>query len=91
MMIETKCEIKDGSNIIPKGTNGIVKACQWGEKKDGYIISFPQSSELYVSKEDVVILTADKPLEKETVKTHTSYEKDKKEIKVDKQTRKKEL
>lgn len=83
MIVETKRDIKDEAVVIPKGTKGLVKGIQWGEKKDGFVVDFSQPSLTFVSKEDVVISVVEKVVEKKTVKTHSNYEKDKKEIKDD--------
>lgn len=92
MTITTKSEIKDGSIVIPKGSNGQVRAVQWGDKKEGYVVDFPHSSMVYVAKEDATIITIEKVVEeKTTIKTHSVYEETEKKIKRNKQTRKKEL
>lgn len=92
MTIETKREVKDESGVIPKGTRGQVAAVQWGDKKDGYVVDFPQSSKVYVAREDANILTVEKVVEKKTTpKTHSTYEEDKKKSKNDKPAREEEL
>jgi hypothetical protein len=92
MTIETKCEVKDESGVIPKGTRGQVAAVQWGDKKDGYVVDFPQSSGVYVAREDVIIITVEKVVEKKTTpKTHSTYEENQEEGKDDESKRKKEL
>lgn len=92
MTVETKYEVKDESGVIPKGTRGQIAAVQWGDKKDGYVVDFPQSSKVYVAKEDVIIITVEKVVEKKTTPmTHSTYEEDQEEVKNDKPKRKKEL
>lgn len=56
MMVTNKIEVTEGKVVVPKGTKGLVKACQWGEKKDGYVVDFPQLSGIYMPKEDVVVV-----------------------------------
>jgi hypothetical protein len=76
MIIETNREIKEGTVIIPKGTRGIVKGIQWGDKKDSYVVDFSQLSLVYVFRQDIIILAEEKVVEKKSKKTHSSYEKD---------------
>lgn len=92
MTIEVRREIKDEQTVIPKGTRGQVAAVQWGDKKDGYVVDFPQSSGVYVAREDVNVLTVEKVVEKpKTTKTHSDYEENKKKVKGNEQTREEEL
>lgn len=54
MTILTKVDIVCDSVIIPKGTKGTVVAFEWGDKKQGFVVDFPQLSKVFVSKEQTV-------------------------------------
>jgi hypothetical protein len=56
MMVTLKRDITDNNVVVSKGTTGVIKAFQWGEKKDGYLIDFPQNSLITVNREDVTII-----------------------------------
>lgn len=55
MIIIIKKDIINLNTVIPKGTRGYVKALQWGDKGEKYIVDFPQASFILVNKEDASV------------------------------------
>jgi len=56
MKVITKVGLTENKITIPKGTNGIVKAVQWGDKKDGFIVDFPQVASIFITRDNVDVI-----------------------------------
>ncbi len=82
MTATTKVDITDYDVKVSKGTTGVIVGVQWGDKKDGYVMDFPNATRVFVARENVI--TEDKNASKES---RTQEE----EGQVGKQKRKKEL
>ena len=52
-MVIVKKEIVNGKIVIPIGSKGFVKAYQWGDKGENYILDFPELISVVISKDDV--------------------------------------
>ncbi len=55
MTITLLQDVKDGSVTIPKGTKGTVRAFQWGESGEKYIVDFIDHNYIRVDKEDALL------------------------------------
>ena len=66
MKIIIKKDIIDNNVvIIPKNTEGFIKAYQWGDKGEFYIVDFPTKKDIVVPKSDAIIVQEKKKIETE--------------------------
>jgi hypothetical protein len=63
MKLTTKNNITDYENKVPKETTGIVRGICWGDK-EGYVVDFPHANNVFVKREDAIIMEDTNALQK---------------------------
>jgi hypothetical protein len=57
VIVILKREITDETIVIPKGSQGLVKGIQWGDKGEKVVVNFTQKNKVLICKDDMSIVS----------------------------------